>query len=134
MILIYVVHTNKKSAGGIRLRNITRVFWFAVIICIAVVLWGSFIPDNLNDTTPSITAVVAVEFAWYYLVVIVAMISLCLFLMFSRFGEIKLGNDDDESEFRLPVWFAMLFSAGVGFGHMVFPTADTIYHARGNAP
>lgn len=134
MILIYVVHTNKKSAGGIRLRNITRVFWFAVIICIAVVLWGSFIPDNLNDTTASITAFISDKFGWYYMFVIVAMISFCLFLMFSRFGEIKLGKDDDEPEFSLPAWFAMLFSAGMGIGLMFFTTAETISHAFANAP
>src|SRR5690625_1303819 len=66
--------------------------------------------------------------------VIVAMIGSAVFLMFSDFGKIKLGQEDDEPEFSLPAWFAMLFSAGMGIGLMFFTTAETISHAFIQAP
>ncbi len=66
--------------------------------------------------------------------VIVAMIMFSVFLMFSRFGQIKLGKENDEPEFSLPAWFAMLFSAGMGIGLMFFTTAETISHAFISAP
>lgn len=109
--------------------NITKVFWYAIIICIAIVLWGSFFPDNLNDTTASLTVVIADHFAWLYVVVILSLIAFAVFLMFSRFGDITLGKDTDEPDFSLPAWFAMLFSAGMGIGLMFFSTAETISHA-----
>src|SRR5699024_7473601 len=93
-----------------------------------------FIPDNLNDTTASVTAFTSDKFGGYDMLVIVAMLSFCMLLMFSRFGEIRLGNDDDAPESSLPAWFAMLFSAGMGIGLMIFTTAETISHAFANAP
>src|SRR5690625_4543764 len=66
--------------------------------------------------------------------VLASMISICLYLMFSRFGNIKLGKEDDEPEFSLPAWFGMLFSAGMGMGLVLFTTAETISHAFINSP
>lgn len=62
------------------------------------------------------------------------MVVFCFFMMFSRFGNIKLGKDEDEPEFSLPAWFAMLFSAGMGIGLLFFATAETISHAFIKSP
>lgn len=114
--------------------NITRVFWYAIIICIAIVFWGSFAPNYLNELTTSMTSFIYNQFGWFYIVIIIAMISFSVYMMFSRFGKIKLGKDDDEPDFSLPAWFAMLFSAGMGIGLMFFTTAETISHAFIQSP
>ncbi|MFA8439732.1 BCCT family transporter [Pueribacillus sp. YX66] len=114
--------------------NITKVFWYAIIICIVIVLWGSFTPNHLNQVTAFTTVFIYNHFGWFYMFVIVAMIVFCIFLMFSRFGQIKLGKKDDEPEFSLLAWFSMLFSAGMGIGLMFFTTAETISHAFTSAP
>ncbi len=114
--------------------NITKVFWYAIIICIAIVLWGAFFPDNLNDITASLTGVIADNFAWFYVLVILLLIGFGIYLMFSRFGDVKLGKDGDGPDFTLPAWFAMLFSAGMGIGLMFFSTAETISHAFISTP
>lgn len=114
--------------------NITKVFWYAVIICVAIVLWGSLFPDQLNQITAQATAFIYNHFGWFYMFVIVTMIGFCIFLMFSKFGQIKLGKDEDEPDFSLPAWFAMLFSAGMGIGLMFFTTAETISHAFISSP
>src|SRR5690625_5581489 len=66
--------------------------------------------------------------------VLISMISLSIYLMFSRFGNIKLGKKDDQPDFSLPAWFAMLFSAGMGIGLVFFTTAETISHAFISSP
>ncbi|HLS61400.1 MAG TPA: BCCT family transporter [Virgibacillus sp.] len=114
--------------------NITRVFWYAIIICITIVIWGSFAPVHLNEITEAATVFIYNHFGWFYMFVIVAMIGSAVFLMFSDFGKIKLGQEDDEPEFSLPAWFAMLFSAGMGIGLMFFTTAETISHAFMSSP
>ena len=40
-------------------------------------------------------------FNWYYVLITSFFVAFCLFLGFSRFGDIKLGHDDDEPEFSL---------------------------------
>ena len=114
--------------------HITKVFWYSIVICIAIVIWGLFAPTALNDSTVSATAFIYDNFGWFYIFVIIAMISFCIYLMFSRFGKIKLGKDHDEPEFSLLAWFAMLFSAGMGIGLMFFTTAETISHAFISSP
>lgn len=114
--------------------HITKVFWYAVAICIAIVVWGVFAPDQLNGFTTSVTGVIYNQFGWFYTLVIIALIGFCIYMMFSRFGNVKLGKDDDEPDFSLPAWFAMLFSAGMGIGLMFFTTAETISHAFIKSP
>ena len=120
--------------GGEIILQITSVFWYSVVICIIIVLWGSIAPDQLNDVTAGATNFIYDHFGWFYMFIIMAMIIFCLFLMFSRFGNIKLGKDDDEPDFSYPAWFAMLFSAGMGIGLVFFTTAEPISHAFISSP
>src|SRR5690625_6460047 len=90
------------------------VFWYAVAICVVIVLWGSIAPDQLNNMTMAMTVFIYNQFGWYYMFVIMAMIIFSIFLMFSRFGKIKLGKEDDEPNFNLSAWCAMLVRAGWG--------------------
>src|SRR5699024_9358144 len=133
MIFCESDHT-KREKSGVLFLNITKVFWYAVAICIVIVMWGSFAPDHLNIMTEAATTFIYNRFGWYYSLVIISMIALCLFLMFSRFGHIKLGKKGDAPDFSLPAWFAMLFSAGMGIGLVFFTTAETISHAFISAP
>src|SRR5699024_8982020 len=110
------------------------VFWYAVMICIIVVLWGSIAPDNLNDVTKATTVFIYDRFGWYYMFVIMGMIIFALYLMFSKYGNIKLGKDEEEPDFSFPAWFAMLFSAGMGIGLVFFTTAEPISHAFISTP
>lgn len=114
--------------------NITRVFWYSVVICIAIVIWGFFAPDALNELTVLATTFIYDQFGWFYIFVIITMIGFCIYFMFSRFGKVKLGKDNDEPTFSLLAWFAMLFSAGMGIGLMFFTTAETISHAFISSP
>ncbi len=66
--------------------------------------------------------------SWYYILVAVIMVFVCLYLMCSRFGAIRLGNDNSRPEFSNFSWFAMLFSAGVGIGILFFGVAEPIFY------
>jgi choline/glycine/proline betaine transport protein len=65
---------------------------------------------------------------WYYMTALTAMLFICLYLMFSRHGNIKLGADDSKPEFSNFSWFSMLFSAGVGIGILFFGVAEPIFY------
>ena len=49
-------------------------------------------------------------------------------LSVSSLGNIKLGNDEEESEFGFLSWLAMLFAAGMGVGLMFFGVAEPLTH------
>ena len=70
---------------------------------------------------------------WYYILTICTALFLCLFLMCSRFGRIRLGSDDSRPEFSNFSWLAMLFSAGLGIGLLFFSIAEPLFYLDNNA-
>ena len=65
---------------------------------------------------------------WYYISAVIVIFAVCVFLMCSKWGSIKLGDDDSKPEFSNFSWFAMLFSAGVGIGILFFGVAEPIFY------
>jgi len=66
--------------------------------------------------------------SWYYISAMTVMLGVCVYLMFSKWGSIRLGDDDSRPEFSNFSWFAMLFSAGVGIGILFFGVAEPIFY------
>lgn len=66
--------------------------------------------------------------AFYYITLFSVGFFVCMWLMFSRFGNIRLGDDDSRPEFSNFSWFAMLFSAGIGIGILFFGVAEPIFY------
>jgi glycine betaine transporter len=99
-----------------------------------VVVWGAVAPEGLNSFTTAVTGRILMDFGWFYLLLVLAILVFCVYMMFSRFGHVKLGKKDDKPEFSRPSWFAMLFSAGMGMGLVFWTTAEPISHAFINSP
>ncbi|MBU8565220.1 BCCT family transporter [Virgibacillus pantothenticus] len=116
------------------MKSVTSVFWYSLVICIAVVIWGSVAPIGLESFTAKVTIAVSDYFGWYYLLAVMVILAFCIYLILSRYGNIKLGKEKDEPEFSLPSWFAMLFSAGMGMGLVFWTTAEPISHAFTSTP
>ncbi|WP_432471506.1 BCCT family transporter [Amphritea sp. HPY] len=69
---------------------------------------------------------------WYYVSLISVFFFLCLWLTFSRLGNLRLGADDERPQFSFFSWFAMLFGAGMGIAMLFWSIAEPIYHFQGN--
>ena len=69
---------------------------------------------------------------WFYIVAVNAAAFTCLFLVCSRFGRIRLGDDASPPEFSTTSWIAMLFSAGVGIGLLFFSIAEPLFYFDGS--
>jgi BCCT family betaine/carnitine transporter len=53
---------------------------------------------------------------------------LCLFLIFSPLGRVRLGGADATPDYSYTGWFAMLFAAGMGIGLMFYGVSEPISH------
>ncbi|WP_019379080.1 BCCT family transporter [Virgibacillus halodenitrificans] len=116
------------------MKNVSRVFWYSILICAAIVVYGSIAPKQLEAFTSEVTTSISVNFGWYYLLIVMLMLIFCIYLVFSRYGNIRLGKEGEKPEFSLPSWFAMLFSAGMGIGLVFWTTAEPISHAFTSTP
>lgn len=104
------------------------VLWISLAIIAAFVLWGLTSPDSLDAISGSALAFATADFGWFYMISALAFLVFCLFLAFSKYGQIPLGRDDEEPEFSTPSWFAMLFSAGMGIGLVFYGVAEPMSH------
>ena len=96
------------------------------ILC--VVLWGVIAPDHMAAVFDTVLASVTHNFGWLYLWVVLGLVIFALFAAFSRYGNLKLGSEDEEPEFSVVSWFSMLFAAGMGIGLVFWGVAEPISH------
>ena len=87
-----------------------------------------------NDIYSAVRGWIETALNWYYVSALVIMFFACLYLMCSRHGAIKLGDDDSKPEFSNFSWFAMLFSAGVGIGLLFFGIAEPMFYFDNTQP
>ncbi len=93
-----------------------------LIVCIPLALAG----DGAAVFLQQIYDFIANEFGILYLLAAVGAVGFLLWLAFSRFGNVRLG--DDEVEFSQMSWIAMLFCAGIGAGLMYWCVIEWTYY------
>lgn len=104
------------------------VFFVAAALILAFVLFGALFPEQAGRTFDALQAGIVRDFGWFYIVAVALFLIFVLFLMMSRYGDVKLGPDESEPEYSYLSWFAMLFSAGMGIGLLFFGVAEPIQH------
>ncbi|UJF36232.1 glycine betaine uptake BCCT transporter [Paenibacillus hexagrammi] len=104
------------------------VLGLSLVIIVLFVLLGAFAPNQLADTASLIFAFSIRNFGWFFLLSTFGFLVFSFFLAFSKYGRIKLGEDDDEPEYSTLSWFAMLFSAGMGIGLVFWGVAEPLSH------
>ncbi|WP_261863339.1 BCCT family transporter [Psychrobacter sp. JCM 18900] len=72
------------------------------------------------------------NFKWFYILLMTGVVILLLFIMFSRFGHIRLGKDDEEPDFSFVSWISMLFSGGIGVGLVFWAVAEPMNYYISN--
>lgn len=95
---------------------------------LAVVVWGMVAPVTLGRVFDTALASISTNFGWLYLWVVLGLVVFALVLAFSRYGSLKLGGPDDEPEYSVTSWFAMLFAAGMGIGLVFWGVAEPLFH------
>src|SRR5262245_31812030 len=93
--------------------KLTKVFWISIVIASAFVVWGVVAPTQLGEMMDKTKVFFLDSFGWFYELAATFFLLFAIFLIFGRYGRIKLGTDDDKPDFNRTTWFAMLFSAGM---------------------
>ncbi|WP_442857113.1 glycine betaine uptake BCCT transporter [Bacillus sp. FJAT-45037] len=104
------------------------VFKISVGIAALFVVIGVVIPDQLGLAMNAAQSFVLESFGWFYQLVATFFLLFAAFMIFSKFGKIKLGSPDSTPEYSRPTWFAMLFSAGMGIGLLFYGVSEPISH------
>lgn len=104
------------------------IFWATLLVTAAIITYGLAMPAQFEQLWLTLNQAVTVNFGWYYLLLINVLIIFSVWLMFSKYGKLRIGADDDRPEHSNFAWIAMLFSAGVGVGLVFWGVAEPILH------
>ncbi|MGL4995094.1 MAG: BCCT family transporter [Deefgea sp.] len=114
------------------LSNRTTFCWPVVLpsmaLVLALLLFSIFSPSDTEQLFISSKAWITQYFSWFYTLSVAAFVTLLIGIAMSRYGQIRLGPDDAEPEFKFSSWIAMLFAAGMGVGLMYFGVGEPIQH------
>ncbi|CDQ41292.1 MULTISPECIES: glycine betaine uptake BCCT transporter [Virgibacillus] len=108
--------------------KVGKVFWISLFISAIFVLWGVIAPSNLELITSEVQSFLTSQFGWFYIVSVAIFLIFSIYLIFSRFGKMRLGKKEDKPEYNKITWFAMLFSAGMGIGIIFWGAAEPLAH------
>jgi choline/carnitine/betaine transport len=104
------------------------VFGVTAVIAVAFLLWGFLSTTSLADISGNALTWTMDNVGWLFVLTASGFVVFVLWLALGRFGNIPLGRDDEEPEFRTVSWIAMMFSAGMGIGLMFFGVSEPLSH------
>ena len=102
------------------------VFFAAMSILIAIVGFTLLFEEKASYYYNLAQTAVSAHGGWMYTLAVNLFIVFCLYMAFGKFGSVRIGGSKAKPEFSLWAWFAMLFSAGIGNGLVLFSIADPV--------
>ncbi len=104
------------------------VFFTAAAFILVLVAFAILTPHKAQSLFEVIQAWILGNASWFYVLTVAIVLVSTVFVAISRYGDIKLGPDHSQPDYRDVTWFAMLFSAGMGIGLMFFGVAEPVMH------
>ena len=104
------------------------VFLSSALLILAFIIFGAFFNELANEVFGQAKEFLSVRFGWFFIVVVNLALIMSIYLIFSRYGDIRLGHQTEKPEYNLISWIGMLFSAGIGIGLLYWGTAEPLQH------
>lgn len=102
------------------------VYYISLFVVVAIVLWGLLAPEHFGAFAKSLFNGLTDYYGWGYMLTMNIFVIFCVFMGFSRFASVRLGEPDSRPEYSDFSWFAMLFSAGMGVGLVFYGAAEPL--------
>lgn len=115
------------GAGRFRMAA-PRVFVPSAALLLVFVALAAIFPTGMSDLLTTANETVVQDLGWFYVAVVTGFVGFALWAALSPMGDIVLGKDDEDPEFGLGSWFAMLFAAGMGIGLVYWGVAEPLNH------
>jgi choline/carnitine/betaine transport len=110
------------------------VFGISAIAAVAFIAWGVLGTESLQSFASTALEVLVRDGGWVFTLAGTAFVVFALWLAFSKYGRIPLGEDDERPEFRTSSWIAMMFAAGMGIGLMFYGVSEPLTHFTSPPP
>jgi glycine betaine transporter len=100
----------------------------ALLLTVSVASWGIYDTAGLATFAKERVDIIFQSRGWFVMLTASTLLITSLWLAFSRYGNLRLGHDDDQPEFSTFSWLTMMFAAGMGVGLLFYGSAEPISH------
>ncbi|WP_411161965.1 BCCT family transporter [Idiomarina sp. HP20-50] len=116
------------KVGPLGLDFHNRVFAISAIAIIAFVFVTLAFQDQAEPVFTNTKNWLTANLDWFFIGAANIFVLLCLFLIFSPLGNVRIGGTEASPDFSYLGWFSMLFAAGMGIGLMFYGVSEPITH------
>ncbi|GEO96314.1 BCCT family transporter [Kocuria turfanensis] len=113
---------------ALRLRTSPAIFFGSALIILAFVVLTLVFTDAMDAVFAQGSGWVMDQLGWFYILGVSVFLLFLVYLMASRFGQVRLGADDERPQHTNLSWFSMLFAAGIGTILMFWAVAEPVNH------
>ncbi|MCC5993486.1 MAG: BCCT family transporter [Rhodobacteraceae bacterium] len=118
--------TPKIGPFGLDIHN--PVFAVSGLVVIAFVIITLAFQDTVGPALGEMRAYLTSTFDWFFLMAGNIFVLVCLGILISPLGKVRIGGADATPDYGYAGWFAMLFAAGMGIGLMFFGVLEPAYY------
>jgi len=119
---------NGKEESFWRLDVHPIVFPIAAVIILTTVTLTLVFHKDMGEIFSTLQENIATLGGWFFVTAMNVILIFVIYLLVSRFGDIRLGGHDARPEFSNLGWISMLFSAGMGIGLLFYGVAEPMFH------
>ncbi|MEM6676927.1 MAG: BCCT family transporter [Pseudomonadota bacterium] len=122
----YEIGQDNITMFGLDIHN--PVFLVSGLSIVAFTFLTMAFQDTIGPVFNDMRSWITSTFDWFFLSAANVFVILCLALIVSPLGSVRLGGVDAKPDYSYFAWLAMLFAAGMGIGLMFFGVSEPISH------
>lgn len=101
-----------------------------LLLILLMVVSLLFFPMQIKPVINIIFSKIVDNFGWLYIVTCLASFAFLIWIVFSKFGDIKLGDPDEKPAYSNFAWNAMFFASGVGSSAVILGFLEPLYYLK----
>ncbi|QLC73119.1 BCCT family transporter [Pseudomonas sp. LPB0260] len=105
-----------------------KVFTISALLSVLFVVLTLALQSEVEPLFTALRNWLTSNLAWFFLGSANIFVLLCVGLIFSPLGRVRLGGKEATPDYTYKGWFAMLFAAGMGIGLMFYGVAEPMSH------
>jgi choline/glycine/proline betaine transport protein len=117
-----------RLAQRLRISAVPQIFFISAIIAILFVVFALPFKTQYAVFFGALGDFTFTYFGWFYVLSVTGLLVFLIWLAFSRYGQVRLGQDHQRPEYTSFTWFVMLFAAGIGTILMFWGVAEPLSH------
>ncbi len=120
------IHYRRRFVFEIDIHNV--VFSVSALVVVAFTFLTMTFQSDLAPAFAGLRDFLTSRLDWFFLVAGNIFVLLCLGLIVSPLGRVRLGGPDATPDYGYLGWFSMLFAAGMGIGLMFYGVSEPLGH------